>query len=154
GTPTMGGLLILLSLAASALLWMRPDVRFTWVLILVVASLGGIGFWDDYSKLVLKNPAGISSRAKFTVQIAVGLALALYLAVDPPNGQYATRLGVPYTKELFVELGPLYFVLAVLMVVGSSNAVNLTDGLDGLATGSVIFCAIGYGVFAYAAGNA
>jgi phospho-N-acetylmuramoyl-pentapeptide-transferase len=133
---------------------MRPDVSITRLLQSVVEALGANGFRHDYSKLVLKNPAGISSRAKFAVQIAVGLGLALYLAVDPPNGQYATRLNVPYTKELFLDLGTLYSVLAVMMIVGSSNAVNLTDGQDGLATGSVLFCAISYGVFAYAAGNA
>jgi phospho-N-acetylmuramoyl-pentapeptide-transferase len=116
-------------------------------------SLAAVGFWDDYSKLVLKDPAGIPSRAKFAVQIAVALGVVCYLAVHPPNELFLTRINVPYAKELFLELGTLYFFLASLMIVGSSNAVNLTDGLDGLATGSVIFCAITYGVFAYVVGN-
>jgi phospho-N-acetylmuramoyl-pentapeptide-transferase len=113
-----------------------------------------VGFWVDYSKLIFKNPAGITSRAKFTVQIGTALAAVCFLAVRPPNWQYVTQLNVPYAKELFVELGPLYFFLAAMMIVGGSNAVNLTDGLDGLATGSIIFSAIGYGVFSYVAGNA
>ncbi len=153
GTPTMGGLLIFVTLSASTLLWMRPDNRFTWLLLGVATLLTAVGFYDDYLKLVRKDPKGISSRTKFAVQIVAGLGTALYLAVFPPNGAFATALNVPYAKELFLDLGPLYFVLAALMVVGASNAVNLTDGLDGLAAGSMIFCAVTYGVFAYAAGH-
>ena len=153
GTPTMGGLLIFLTLAASTLLWMRLDNRFTWLLLGVLFSLTAVGFWDDYAKLILKNSGGIPSRAKFTVQIFVALAVCLYLSIRPPNGFYPTSMNVPYGKELFVDLGAAYFVLAALMIVGSSNAVNLTDGLDGLAAGSIIFCASTYGLFAYVAGN-
>jgi phospho-N-acetylmuramoyl-pentapeptide-transferase len=153
GTPTMGGVLIFLAVASSSLLWMRLDNRFTWVMLGVTAALTAVGFADDYLKLVLKNSRGAPSRVKFLVQIAVGLALAAYLAVAPPNGAHATAVNIPYGKELFVELGALYFVLAVMMIVGSSNAVNLTDGLDGLAAGSVIFCALTYAVLAYVAGN-
>jgi phospho-N-acetylmuramoyl-pentapeptide-transferase len=153
GTPTMGGALIFIAVVSSALLWMRLDDRFTWLLLSVTTVLAAIGAWDDWLKLSMKSSAGVSSRAKFLVQIAVGLGVATYLAVHPPNGSYTTSLNVPYGKELFLEFGPLYFVLAALMVVGSSNAVNLTDGLDGLASGSIIFCAITYGVLAYLAGN-
>jgi len=153
GTPTMGGLLIFLTLAASTLLWMRWDNRFTWLLLGMTLVLAAAGFWDDYVKLVLKDPRGTPSRVKFCVQAGAALAAVLYLAVRPPNAQYGTLVNVPYAKELFWDLGALYFVLAALMIVGSSNAVNLTDGLDGLAAGSVIFCAITYGVFAYVAGN-
>jgi phospho-N-acetylmuramoyl-pentapeptide-transferase len=153
GTPTMGGLLIFLTLAGSTLLWMRWDNRFTWLLLGITVVLAAVGFWDDYTKLVLKDPNGIPSRTKFIVQVGAALAGVLYLAVFPPNAQFATSLNVPYAKELFWDLRALYFVLAALMIVGSSNAVNLTDGLDGLAAGSIIFCAITYGVFAYVAGN-
>jgi phospho-N-acetylmuramoyl-pentapeptide-transferase len=153
GTPTMGGALIFLSVVVSTLLWMRLDDRFAWLLLAVTICLTAIGFWDDYVKLVKKNPKGASSRVKFLVQAAVGLGVVAYLAVSPPNGAYATAMNVPYGKELFVDAGVLYYVLAVLMIVGSSNAVNLTDGLDGLAAGSVIFCALAYAVFAYVAGN-
>ena len=154
GTPTMGGLLIIVSVAVSTLAWMRPDVRFTWMLLLVTAALGAVGFWDDYLKLVRKDPKGAPSRVKFAVQIAVAFALVLWLAVRPPNAQHLDSVLIPYTKEASLSLGTLYFVLALLVIVGSSNAVNLTDGLDGLACGSIIFCAITYGIFAYMAGNA
>ncbi|MEK7383142.1 MAG: phospho-N-acetylmuramoyl-pentapeptide-transferase, partial [Elusimicrobiota bacterium] len=99
------------------------------------------------------NASGAPSRVKFLVQIAVGLAVTSYLAVCPPSGAFSTSVNVPYGKELFLELGVLYFIMAVLMIVGSSNAVNLTDGLDGLAAGSVIFCALTYAVLAYVSGN-
>ena len=153
GTPTMGGLLIFLAVMVSSLLWIRLDVRFTWVLFFVTAALTAIGFWDDYVKLVRKDPNGAPSKAKFLVQISTALVVVVTLAADPPNGQYATSVLIPYVKQAFVELGTFYYVLALLIVVGASNAVNLTDGLDGLAAGSIIFCALTYGVFAYAAGN-
>lgn len=153
GTPTMGGLLIVLAVGLSTLLWMRPDNRFTWLLLGVTAGLAFVGAWDDWAKLSRHSSAGVSSRVKFAVQVAVAIAAVFYLAVEPPNGALATSLLIPYGKELYLDLGPLYFVLACLMIVGSSNAVNLTDGQDGLAAGSVLFCAVAYGVFAYAAGN-
>jgi phospho-N-acetylmuramoyl-pentapeptide-transferase len=154
GTPTMGGVLIFLTLALSMLLWMRPDNRFTWLMLGVSTILAGVGFLDDYLKVTKRNAAGVPSRVKFAVQMFVGLAVAAYLAVDPPNALKATALAVPYTKEFTLELGSLYFVLVALMIVGASNAVNLTDGLDGLAAGSIIFSAITFGVFAYFAGHA
>ncbi|MBI5882533.1 MAG: phospho-N-acetylmuramoyl-pentapeptide-transferase [Elusimicrobia bacterium] len=154
GTPTMGGLLLFTALAASCLLWMRPDNRFTWLMLSVSALLAALGAWDDWAKLVRKSSGGIPSKAKLTAQVTLAVLAVGYLAVFPPNSAFPTTLNIPYTKELFIELGPLYFVLAVLMIVGSSNAVNLTDGLDGLAAGSVIFCAIAFGVFAYTAGHA
>ena len=132
---------------------MRPDNRFTWLLLSVTICLTAIGFWDDYLKLIKKDAKGAPSKAKFLIQILVGLGVATYLAVRPPNGAFTTMLNVPYGKELFVDIGVLYFALAVLMVVGSSNAVNLTDGLDGLAAGTVMFCALAYAVLAYVAGN-
>lgn len=153
GTPTMGGLLILATLVPSALLWMRPDVRFTWMLLFVTAGLGAVGFWDDYLKLVRKDPKGAPSRVKFAVQTAVALCVATSLAAHPPHPSYADSLLVPYSKDFYLGLGALYSAFAILVIVGSSNAVNLTDGLDGLAAGNIIFCAIAYGVFAYAAGN-
>ncbi len=154
GTPTMGGLLIFLTLTGSTLLWMRWDDRFTWLLLAVSTALAAVGAWDDYVKLVLKDPRGAPSRVKFAVQGATALLVVCYLTVRPPNPAYTTMLNVPYAKDLFLDLGVLYFVLAAFMIVGSSNAVNLTDGLDGLASGSIIFCAITYGVLAYLCGNA
>jgi phospho-N-acetylmuramoyl-pentapeptide-transferase len=154
GTPTMGGALMYVAVALSSLLWMRLDDRFTWLVLITSTILAATGFWDDYKKLTLKNTKGLSSRAKFTIQVAVAFAAVLYLAVYPPNPQYATAINVPYGKEIYLNLGPLYFAMAIIMIVGSSNAVNLTDGLDGLAAGSVTFCALTYGLFAYVAGNA
>ncbi len=153
GTPTMGGLLIFLSVVLSTLLWMRPDVRFTWVLLFVTVMFTAIGFWDDYLKLVRKDPRGASSSLKFAVQIVTALIVVGYLAGYPPHPQYATSLLIPFVKQTFIDFGPLYFVVAVFIIVGSSNAVNLTDGLDGLAAGSIIFCSVAYGVFAYTAGH-
>jgi len=153
GTPTMGGALIFLAVVISTLLWMRTDNRFTWLLLSVTICLTAIGFWDDYLKLIKKDAKGAPSKAKFLIQMLVGLGVAAYLAVRPPNGNFTTLLNIPYGKELFVDIGVLYFALAVLMVVGSSNAVNLTDGLDGLAAGTVMFCALAYAVLAYVAGN-
>ena len=153
GTPTMGGLLIFIAVLASVSLWMRPDVRFTWIMELVTVALTAVGFWDDYLKLVRKDPRGASSRVKFAAQISTAFVVITYLAVRPPNPAFVTQLNIPYLKDRYLDLGSLYYVFAVLVIVGSSNAVNLTDGLDGLAAGSIIFCAITYGVFAYAAGN-
>ena len=153
GTPTMGGALIFLSVVASTLLWMRPDNRFTWLLLSVTICLTAIGFWDDYLKLIKKDAKGAPSKAKFLIQMLVGLGVTAYLAVHPPNSAYATMVNVPYGKELYFDMGVLYFAFAVLMIVGSSNAVNLTDGLDGLAAGTVMFCALAYAVLAYTSGN-
>jgi len=153
GTPTMGGALIFLAVVASTLLWMRPDNRFTWLLLSVTMCLTAIGFWDDYLKLIKKDAKGAPSRAKFLIQVLVGLGVTTYLAVRPPNGSFATMLNIPYGKELFIDLGVMYFALCVIMIVGSSNAVNLTDGLDGLAAGTVMFCALAYAVLAYTSGN-
>ncbi|HVE12988.1 MAG TPA: phospho-N-acetylmuramoyl-pentapeptide-transferase, partial [Elusimicrobiota bacterium] len=128
GTPTMGGLLIAVSVTLSAFLWMRLDVRFTGLLIFVTVALSAIGFWDDYLKLVRKDPKGAPSRAKFAVQTTVALIVVGFLAVYPPSPAHPTAVLVPYAKGLFIELGVLYYVLGVLTVVGASNAVNLTDG--------------------------
>jgi phospho-N-acetylmuramoyl-pentapeptide-transferase len=153
GTPTMGGLLIFMTIVLSTLLWMRLDNRFTWLLLFVTFTLTAIGFWDDYLKLIRKDPKGVPSSAKFLVQISTALIVVGYLAAYAPNPSYATSMLLPYVKQTFLHLGSLYFVVSVFVIVGSSNAVNLTDGLDGLAAGSIIFCSAAYGIFAYAAGN-
>ena len=153
GTPTMGGALIFLALVFSTLLWMRPDNRFTWLILSATLCLSAVGFWDDYLKLIKKNSKGAPSKVKFLIQVFVGLAVTTYLAIITPNATYTTMMNIPYGKELFVDIGVLYFAFAVLMIVGCSNAVNLTDGLDGLAAGSVIFCALAYAILAYAYGH-
>ena len=154
GTPTMGGIIILISLLSSVLLWARLDNRFIWLLIIVTLVLAFAGFVDDYTKLIKKNTAGAPSWLKFAAQIFVALIVVVYLTVNPPNGEYATSLTIPYfSSKIMLNLGSFYAAFAMLVIIGSSNATNLTDGLDGLASGSVIFCAAAYVVFAYMAGN-
>jgi phospho-N-acetylmuramoyl-pentapeptide-transferase len=151
GTPTMGGLLILGSLVISVLLWGNLGNRYVWVVLLVTVALGVIGFYDDWLKLQKRRPLTI--RQKFMAQLAVGLAVGLYL-YRFPSDSVTTQLSVPFAKEWIPDLGAWYILFAALIVVGASNAVNLTDGLDGLAMGPVIVAAIAFGVIAYVTGNA
>jgi len=153
GTTTMGGLLIFLTLVISTALWARMDNRFILLLLFVTVVLAFAGWMDDYTKLVKKNPKGASSAFKFTLQIFTAVCVVGYLAVNPPNPDFANILSIPYTKELYLNLGFLYAALAMVIIIGSSNAVNLTDGLDGLAAGSIVFAALTFAIFAYASGN-
>ena len=153
GTPTMGGLIILLTLVTTSLLWTRLDCRFIWILLFTTVTLSLTGIYDDYIKLSKKNTKGVSSSVKLTVQIIVASLIVGYLMINPPNPDYLTSLTIPYTKFKAFNLGVGYFVLAMLLIVGSSNAVNLTDGLDGLAIGNLVFCALAYAIFSYLAGN-
>jgi phospho-N-acetylmuramoyl-pentapeptide-transferase len=151
GTPTMGGLLILGSLFVSVLLWGNLQNRYVWVVLLATAALGTIGFYDDWLKLRTRRPLKI--REKFLAQLAVGLAVGLYLYRFPADG-VTTQLSVPFVKDWVPDLGAWYILFAALIVVGASNAVNLTDGLDGLAMGPVIVAALALGILAYLAGHA
>lgn len=153
GTPTMGGLLIFVSLVASVLCWARLDSGYIWLLLFTTVTLGIAGVMDDYTKLVKKNPEGMKSSIKLAIQLFTAVVVVGYLALNPPNGQYATSLIIPYMSKMFVDLSVFYFAFAMLVIVGSSNATNLTDGLDGLAGGSMVFTAAAYGIFAYVAGN-
>lgn len=153
GTTTMGGLLIFLTLLLTTALWARMDNRFILLLLFVTVVLAFAGWLDDYTKLVRKNPKGASSAFKFSLQLFTAVAVVGYLAAYPPNSQFTNILSVPYAKEVFVDLGFLYAALAMIVIIGSSNAVNLTDGLDGLAAGSIVFTALTFAIFAYAAGN-
>ena len=152
GTPTMGGALILVAVAIATLLWADLSNRYVWVALLVTLLFGGIGWVDDYRKLVLKNSAGLPARVKLLWQSLIGLGVALFLyltAVTPAE----TTLIVPFFKEVAINLGWLYVVLTYFVIVGSSNAVNLTDGLDGLAILPTVLIAGALGIFAYATGN-
>jgi phospho-N-acetylmuramoyl-pentapeptide-transferase len=151
GTPTMGGVLILGALFGSCLLWGNLSNRYVWVAIVVTALLGLIGFYDDWLKLRTRRPLKI--REKFLAQSAVGLGLGAYLYRFPTDG-VTSQLVVPFAKEWVPDLGAWYVLFAALIVVGASNAVNLTDGLDGLAMGPVIVAAIALGIFSYVAGHA
>jgi len=152
GTPTMGGALILTAVAVATLLWADLSNYYVWVVLLVTLAFGVIGYVDDYKKLVLKNPKGLAARYKFFWQsvVAVAAAIALYqLATD----EISNSLLIPYFKNLLIPLGIFQIVLTYFVIVGSSNAVNLTDGLDGLAIMPTVLVAAALGVFAYVTGN-
>lgn len=151
GTPTMGGLLIGFSLISSVLLWADMTNPYIWLTIFVFAGFGAVGFVDDYLKILRKNNKGISARAKLAGQVIVA-ALALGMLVYLPA--YSTRLAVPFFKHFTPDLGLLYLPFAILVMIGTSNGVNLTDGLDGLAIGPTIVAGMCFAVFVYVAGNA
>jgi phospho-N-acetylmuramoyl-pentapeptide-transferase len=153
GTPTMGGVLILVSMAASILLWCDLSNRYVWVVLAVLLSFGFIGWIDDYRKLVLKDSRGLPARWKYLLQSLFGAAAAiyLYLSADVPA---ATALFLPVFKDAVFPLGVGFIVIAYFWIVGFSNAVNLTDGLDGLAIMPTVLVAAGLGAFAYLSGHA
>jgi phospho-N-acetylmuramoyl-pentapeptide-transferase len=153
GTPTMGGTLILVAIGASTLLWADLRNRFVWITLGVTLAFGLIGFWDDYLKLVVGNSRGLIARYKYFWQSVAGLccAVALFVTAKAPA---ETALYVPFFKSVMVPLGYGYVLLTYFVVVGSSNAVNLTDGLDGLAIMPAVLVGGALGVFAYATGNA
>lgn len=153
GTTTMGGIIIIISMLVSTILWARLDNPFILWLIAATMYFGAIGFVDDYLKLVKKNPKGLSARKKLIFQSIFAVFLIVYLYFNPTNSQYATALNIPYLKTNFVEMSFLYFILTFFVIVGSSNAVNLTDGLDGLAIGNIIIAAVTLAVFSYLIGN-
>jgi phospho-N-acetylmuramoyl-pentapeptide-transferase len=152
GTPTMGGALILVAIVAATLFWADLANRFVWIVLAVTVAFGLIGFWDDYLKLVVGDSRGLIARYKYFWQSLAGLgaAVALYVTAKTP---VETTLIVPFFKSVVLPLGPLFVVLAYFVIVGSSNAVNLTDGLDGLAIMPAVLVAGALGVFAYASGN-
>ena len=154
GTPTMGGALILLSIAASVLLWADLRNKYVWVVLAIMLGFGAIGWWDDWIKIVKRDPNGLKSRWKYLLQSIFGLAAGLYLWLyaDVPA---ATTFYVPFFKSIALPLAGIGFVaIAYFWIVGFSNAVNLTDGLDGLAIMPTVLVACALGVFAYASGNA
>ncbi|BCA92227.1 MULTISPECIES: phospho-N-acetylmuramoyl-pentapeptide-transferase [Halomonadaceae] len=153
GTPTMGGAMILLAIAISTLLWGDLTNYYVWIVLLVTLGFGAIGWVDDYRKVVEKNPRGLPARWKYFWQSVVGLgaAIILYATATTPA---ETSLLIPLFKDVALSLGLFYIVLSYFVIVGSSNAVNLTDGLDGLAIMPTVLVAMGLSVFAYASGNA
>ncbi len=176
GTPTMGGALILLSVALSTLLWADLSNRFVWIVLLVTLGFGAVGWVDDWRKVVHRNPKGLSARAKFFWQSVIAAVAAVFLAfavAAPSNNQLGeiflawvqngfsmelpphAALIVPFFKSISYPLGAFGFmILSYLVIVGSSNAVNLTDGLDGLAIMPTVMVGAGLGIFAYVAGHA
>jgi len=153
GTPTMGGTLILISIIFSSLMWADLRSPYIWVVVLVTALFGAIGWVDDYRKVFEKNPKGLAARWKYFWQSVIGLVASIYLysiANDPAD----TQLFVPFFKDIALNLGPAFVILSYLMIVGFSNAVNLTDGLDGLAILPTVMVGTALGVIAYLTGHA
>jgi phospho-N-acetylmuramoyl-pentapeptide-transferase len=150
GTPTMGGLLILLSLLVSVLLWSELDNRFVWIVLGLTSGYGILGFIDDYRKVTQDSSDGISAKTKLIWQVVLALFVALAIYTDPA---FDRELAVPFFKNFTPQLGLWYVPLAAFIIVATSNAVNLTDGLDGLAIGPVMIAAATFLLLAYAAGN-
>lgn len=153
GTPTMGGALILVSIAASTLLWADLGNRFVWIALSVTLAFGAVGWVDDFRKVMRRDAKGLSARSKFLLQSLIGFAAALMLfaTAEAPTD---TQLIVPFVKLVSIDLGWIYILLTYLVIVGFSNAVNLTDGLDGLAILPTVMVAGGLIIFAYVAGHA
>lgn len=156
GTPTMGGILILGSIVVSTLLWAKWDNIMVWTILFTTIGLGALGFRDDYLKISKKNSKGVSARTKLVWQTSVALVAGILMAyaVPPDEGISLRALYVPFFKEpLIMDMGIFAVALFALIIVGSSNAVNLTDGLDGLATGCSLTTALAYAGFGYVCGN-
>lgn len=153
GTPTMGGILILASIVMSVLLWADLTNTYVWVVIFIIVSFGLIGFVDDYRKVIRKDANGLIARWKYFWQTVIGLSTAifLYYIAQGPN---ETALLIPFVKDMLPQLGIFYVVFSYFVIVGTSNAVNLTDGLDGLAIVPTIMVAGAFAVFAYMTGHA
>ncbi|KLN96550.1 phospho-N-acetylmuramoyl-pentapeptide-transferase [Moellerella wisconsensis] len=152
GTPTMGGILILFSITVSVLLWARLENPYIWCVLFVLVGYGIVGFVDDYRKVVRKDTKGLIARWKYFWQSVIALAVAFTMYAvgkDTP----ATQLVVPFFKDVMPQLGMLYILLTYFVIVGTSNAVNLTDGLDGLAIMPTVFVAAGFALVAWATGN-
>jgi len=152
GTPTMGGILLLGSVLVAALLWMDLANLYTWIVLLATAGFGAIGLTDDYLKKFRRRSRGLTVRFKLSAQILLSLAIVLLLFLK--RGEHTTLLYLPFFKKAVVDLGWLYIPFATLLLVGYSNGVNLTDGLDGLAAGLVIMVALTLAVLSYLAGRA
>jgi phospho-N-acetylmuramoyl-pentapeptide-transferase len=154
GTPTMGGVLVIGSVFVSSLLWARLDNRFVWLVLFCMVYLGALGFADDYLKVTKKKSDGISGRIKLVFQIALALIVTAVFLSSPLLEIQARSLYVPFVKTpVITNMGWFTFIFFLLVIVGSSNAVNLTDGLDGLAIGCTVTVAFAYALLAYAAGN-
>ena len=152
GTPTMGGLLILAAIVFSVLLWADLTNRYVWVTLFVLTSFGVIGFVDDYRKVIRKDARGLIARWKYFWQSVIAIAVAFYLYSSQQNPA-ETALLVPFFKDVMPQMGMFFIVVTYFVIVGTSNAVNLTDGLDGLAIVPTILVAGAFAIFAYVTGN-
>ena len=152
GTPTMGGIIIIIGMTASTLLWADLSNIFIWTLIFVSLSLGALGFVDDLLKIKLENSRGLNSKLKFLGQLIISLMTVLIL-MKYSNHEYLTNLYFPFFKNLIIQMGLFFIPFALFVIIGASNAVNLTDGLDGLATVPVMLVALSFTLISYVVGN-
>jgi phospho-N-acetylmuramoyl-pentapeptide-transferase len=150
GTPTMGGLLIIFAAVLSTFLWSNLTVDYVWMIMMVTVGFGLIGFMDDYRKLAFKNSKGVSGKVRLVMEIAIALFVSIILYY---KAGFSSNITLPFFKTALPDLGWGYVLLATFIIVGAANAVNLTDGLDGLAIGPAITCFMTYLLFAYFAGN-
>ncbi|MEY2491538.1 MAG: phospho-N-acetylmuramoyl-pentapeptide-transferase [Verrucomicrobiota bacterium] len=154
GTPTMGGVLVISAVVAASLLWARPDNRFVWLALFSMVYLGALGFADDYLKVTKKKSEGVSGRVKLVAQLALAVIVTIVFLSSPLLQVQARSLYLPFFKSpVLTNMGWATVLFFALVVVGSSNAVNLTDGLDGLAIGCTVTVALAYAFLSYAAGN-
>jgi phospho-N-acetylmuramoyl-pentapeptide-transferase len=152
GTPTMGGLMMLFGIVVSTLLWANLGNRYVWIVIGVTLAFGAIGFYDDYLKVTKQTHAGFSGKLRLLIEVAIA-AVACYFVLSLGRQPFASSLTFPFFKELVLPLGWFFVVFGAFIIVGAGNAVNLTDGLDGLATVPVIIVALSFGVISYLVGN-
>ncbi len=153
GTPTMGGILIILSVVISVLMWGDLSNKYIWIMIAAILSFGLIGLLDDYLKAVKKDPKGLKGWYKFGMQIGVALGIG-FLFYSNTSDPYIAQLSIPFFKKWLIDLGWFYIPFTILVIVGSSNAVNLTDGIDGLAIGLVGIACLANGALVYISGHA
>lgn len=152
GTPTMGGLMILLGVGVATILWANLANRLVWVVLAVTLAYGLIGFYDDFLKVTKRSSAGFSGRVRFGLEVGIA-AIATYSIMKISSPDLATSLAVPFFKDVLIDLGPIFLVLGIIVIAGAGNAVNLTDGLDGLAIVPVMIAAAAFGIIAYLVGN-
>ncbi len=152
GTPTMGGTLVIIAVILSTLLWSDLSNRYVWLVLIMTVGVGAIGYWDDYRKLILKHSRGMPARQKYFYQSLLGFGAAFYLYCSA-HLPVETQLTLPFFKNVTIVMGPFFILFTYLVIVGSSNAVNLTDGLDGLAIMPAVMISAALAVFAYVTGN-
>jgi phospho-N-acetylmuramoyl-pentapeptide-transferase len=153
GTPTMGGLMILAGVIVSTLLWANLANHYVWVLLFVAVGFGAIGFYDDYLKVTRQTHAGFSGRSRIIIEAVIAVIACIMISLIAAPG-LSNKLALPLLKEVLIDLGWFYVVFAAFVIVAAGNAVNLTDGLDGLAIGPVMVAAAAFGMISYLAGNA
>ena len=153
GTPTMGGIIVLLAIILPTILWAKMDNKYILLILMATMWMGAIGFLDDYLKIIKKYSRGLIARYKITGQITLGLIVGIIIVNYPGVTQHATSISIPFVANGTLDIGWFYLILSVLVITGTSNAVNLTDGLDGLATGLVAIATLAFGAISYATGR-